>query len=371
MSLPSERCAVVGTAARDGRDRCPGALAPFAADDGLIVRARVPGGEVGITSLHALMSIGRDHGTPLVQLTTRANLQVRGLPSPLPPDVAERMAAAGLLPSLSHEKARNILAAPLSPALRARARELDVLLCGRPALADLPGRFLFLLTDESGIGLTEPYDVAYVDRGDRSGLLLAGGVGRECVAADALPAMLDLAEGFLADRTDERQWNLRDLPAGSALLDGFVALDVAIGSPLRAGPVGADLVAGVPLGLIDEPQLAALGAVTDRVVVTPWRSVVVPGGAAFVSELEDAGFVVGPQSTWNRLSACTGAPHCARALSETMNLARECAASLPVGGPRVHLVGCERRCGHPRTEHVTVVGARSVDDVRAAVASTP
>lgn len=355
---------------RDGRDRCPGALAPFSADDGLIVRARVPGGEVLVDQLAALMSIGRDLGAPRVQITTRANLQVRGLPSPLPSEVAERIADAGLLPSPSHEKARNILAAPANAVLRERARELDIRLCDRPALAELPGRFLMLLTDGTGVGLTEPYDIAYVDHEDGSGVLLVDGVGRECASSDALSAILDLAEAFLLTRTDERQWNIRDLPAGSGLLEGFDPLTIERGAPLVPGARGADLVVGVPLGLINEAQLAALQAVTDRVVVTPWRSLLVPDGARQAASLAAAGLVTTPRSTWNRISACTGAPYCARAASETMQLAADCAQALPVEGPRIHLVGCERQCGHPRTEHVSVIGADDVDGVRAAVASS-
>lgn len=354
---------------REGRDRCPGALAPFSAEDGLIVRARVPGGEVMVGQLEALMAIGREHGTPRVQLTTRSNLQVRGLPDPLPSDVAERIAQAGLLPSASHEKARNILAAPFNPELRAMAHELDQRLCERPVLADLPGRFLFLLSDATGVGLTEPYDVAYVDQGEGRGLLVSCGAQRACLRAEAIAAMLGVAEAFLAERTSERQWNIRDLPDPEELLDGFTAASLTPGDPPVPGVAGEDLVAGVPLGLIDEMQLAALSQVTAEVVVTPWRSVVVPGGAAHADQLAEAGLVVTAGSPWNRISACTGAPYCARAHSETMNLARECAQVLATHGPRIHLVGCQRTCGRPRTEHIAVVGAATVADVRAAVTS--
>ena len=353
--------------ARTGPDRCPGALQPFAAEDGLIVRARVPGGEVTVATLQALLQIAVDYGIPSIQLTTRGNLQIRGLPDPVPSDVASRMADAGLLPSLTHERARNILAVPTNARMRARARELDRLLRDRPALAGLPGRFLMLLTDRTGIGLTEPYDIAYVEHGDGSGTVLAGGLGAACPPDAALEAVLDLAEGFLAERTDDRVWNIRDMPASSGLLDGFGPVDIRRGLPLVPGLRGDDLVVGVPLGLLEPRQLSALGAVADSVVVSPWRSLVVEHGAQHADALSESGLITTGQSTWARISACPGAPHCARATSETMDLARRCAAALAVDGPRLHLVGCERRCGHPRTEHVSIVGARSLDEVRAAI----
>ncbi|WP_153503924.1 cobalamin biosynthesis protein CobG [Cumulibacter manganitolerans] len=435
------------TVARVGADRCPGALAPFSAEDGLIVRARVPGGEVALDALEALLAIGEDYGSPRVQLTSRGNLQVRGLPDPLPADVAERMADAGLLPSLTHEKARNILAAPTSPRLRALARDLDRRLCARPSLAGLPGRFLFLLTDRTGLGLDERYDIAYVDAGSlvdplgdgpndelsgdpEHGLLIMAGLTLRCSRAEAPDAMLDLAERFLQLRTDDRTWNIRDLPAGSPFFtgirdrspaegglprsssegrvprsssegglrrsssegavprsssegavprsssEGALPRSSSEGAPatdvetpqrvLRTGPHGRELVVGVPLGLLERVHLDALRGITDRVVVTPWRSLLIDGGAGYADHLARVGLVTTDRSTWSRITACTGAPYCARGRSETMNLARDCAAELPVEGPRLHLVGCERRCGAPRSNAITIVGARSVADVTAA-----
>lgn len=371
---------------RTGADRCPGALQPFSAEDGLIVRARIPGGQVTTATLSALMRLAVAHGTPRIQLTTRANLQIRGLPDPLPEIIPQRIADAGLLPSTTHERARNILAAPSGERLGRRARDLDRLLQRRPRLAQLPGRFLMLLTDSGGVGLTEPYDLAYVESGASGGLLLVGGaagagrvppaggtgrrtvLGRRADPAVALHEMLDLAERFLSERPDERTWNIRDLSPGSPLLNGFAPVTVAVGAPLLPGTRGGDLVAGVPLGLLEPRQLDALRAVSDTVTVTPWRSVLVPGGAAHAEALAAAGLVTTPDSSWARISACPGAPHCARAVSETLSLARDCAATLPASGPRLHLVGCERRCGSPRTEHVAVVGARGTEEVREALA---
>lgn len=279
--------------ARTGADRCPGVLRPFPAEDGLIVRVRVPGGEIAIVALRELMRLAATYGVPQIQLTTRANLQLRGLPDPLPDGFVEALEAAGLLPSRTHERARNILAAPTSPAQRARARKLDARLCSRPALAQLSGRFLMLVTDGSGLGLSAPYDVAHLDTGDGDGLLLAGGLGRACPAGSAYDAMLDFAEQFLAARTDDREWNVRDLPAGSPLLAGFSRTTVPTADPLVPGPVGPDLVAGVPDGLLLPRHLETLASVTASLVLTPWRSVVIEGGVGERTVLGRAGFDAG------------------------------------------------------------------------------
>ncbi|MCE1180147.1 MAG: cobalamin biosynthesis protein CobG [Micrococcales bacterium] len=356
---------------RSGPDRCPGALRPFRADDGLIVRARVPGGRVGLAALGELMSIGRDHGTPLVQLTSRANLQVRGLPDPLPADVTPRLQRAGLLPSLSHERARNVLASPLEPRVWPLVQELDRRLCEDPVLAALPGRFLFCLTGSDGLLLGEPIDVAYQLLTPDAGLLLAGGRGRPCPPSDAVGAMLGLAHGFLADRTDERVWNVRDLPAESPVFDGLAPLSPITRAPLSVGPTGPHLVAGVPLGLLTEAHLAALAEVCREVAITPWRSVVIPSGAGAAAYLSQAGLVTSPDNAWAQLSACPGSPHCGRSASDTMGLASQVAAQIGEGLPRVHLVGCERSCGRPQVDHVLVMEPQSIADIAAAVGSRP
>ncbi len=107
----------------------------------------------------------------------------------------------------------------------------------------------------------------------------------------------------------------------------MTAYEPVVAPPLRPGVVGDDLVAGVPLGFLTATHVRALASVTDTVVVTPWRSVVVPGGAGAAPVLASAGLVTEPDSPWSGLSACTGAPACAKARCSTTDLADELVAS--------------------------------------------
>ncbi|NHA67308.1 cobalamin biosynthesis protein CobG [Phycicoccus flavus] len=345
-------------------DRCPGLLRPHVAQDGALVRLRLPGGEVGVDVLMDLLALAGRHGAPVLQLTSRGNLQLRGLPDPLPDAFVRGVEATGLLPSATHERVRNVLAAPLAPGLQPLVRDLDAALCADPALADLPGRFLFAVADASGSPLSEPYDVAYRARSLTEGLLLAGGRGRPVSSTDAVAAVLDVARAFLA-HAPHGVWNVRDLPAGSPVLGGLDPVPPAVAPPLEPGPVGEDLVAGVPLAMLRPGHVAALAEVAGRVVVTPWRSLVVRGGAAAATALERAGLVVDPASAASRVSACVGAPHCAKARSATLPVAADVVAALDARGtatPPLHVVGCERRCG-ARDGDLVAVGAPDADAV--------
>lgn len=338
---PPAACA---TTTRSGGDRCPGLLRPYVAADGVIVRLRVPGGFVSSAVLVRLTELAAEFGAPVVQLTSRGNLQLRALPDPLPEKLIREIEATGLMPSASHERVRNIVADPLS-SLRGPVEELDRRLCASPELADLPGRWLFALaaTSESPV-LATPWDVAYDDSS-----LRVGDRATPCAPADAVEALLERARIFLRTPRDETQWNVRDLPADHPVFAGLQPSPRPVVTPLSPGRYGPTLVAGVPLGLLTADHARALAAVTDEVRITPWRSV------AFESAAEPDGFVTEPDSPWARLSACVGAPWCGRTTTATLDLARSMAADLEPSGPPVHVSGCERRCGHPSGPYVDVL----------------
>jgi precorrin-3B synthase len=114
----------------------------------------------------------------------------------------------------------------------------------------------------------------------------------------------------------------------------------------------------VPLGRLDGAQVAALAAAGDRLVVTPWRGVVVPGlsGVADATRvaraLAAAGLETSPGSRWAGVTACAGRPGCAKAHADVRRDAA--AATRPGEGLPVHWVGCDRGCGSPAGGHVRV-----------------
>ena len=138
--------AVSSRSSRTRADRCPGALRPWQAEDGLLVRLRLVGGQVPAASLRALVAVAEEYGDGRVRLTGRANLQLRGLPGAggvLDPAALEAIESTGLLPTRTHELVRNVMVSPQTGLaggradLRPVARELDRLLCVDPDVAAL------------------------------------------------------------------------------------------------------------------------------------------------------------------------------------------------------------------------------------------
>ncbi|MFC6581293.1 precorrin-3B synthase [Planomonospora parontospora] len=237
-----------GLPGRSRSDACPGALQTHAAADGGLARIRVPGGRLPSARLRELARAAAECGTGVIELTSRANVQVRGLGEES--GFAARMAEAGLLPSPTHERVRNILASPLAGCdgrglldAGPLVAELDRSLCARPELAALPGRFLFAVDDgrgdvaglgaDAGILPLAPDLVAVLVAGADSGLRVP--------VSEAVPALLAVAGAFLAELAGSgvAVWRIGELPGGSGRVVARVRAEVAGSAVTLAGASAA------------------------------------------------------------------------------------------------------------------------------------
>ncbi len=333
-----------------------------------MVRLRLPGGRVDGRTVAEISSLATRYGDPALTLTSRGSLQLRGLPDPLPRALIDAIGDLGLIPSGDHDRARNIVADPVG-SLDDLIAALDEGLLADPGLAGLPGRFLLAVAEPDGPALAEPWDIAIVDDGSAARVVVDGRA--TTVPRGQVPATaLELARRFLAARVDERTWNVRDLPADLrvGLLPGGAPFVADPAGPPAPGALGDDLVVLVPLGLLTAEQAGALAGPRGPkpLRLTPWRSIVVPGGAGRAADVAATGLVTTPDSPWTVLTACAGSPSCARTDTATRDLARSAAAHLDPAGTPVHVIGCDRACGHPTRAHVTSLNPTSAADVVAA-----
>ncbi|MGW4248717.1 precorrin-3B synthase, partial [Nocardia sp. NPDC004722] len=97
---------------RSDPDSCPGVLRLHEAADGPLARIRVPGGRLSPEQLQSLAAAAVDLGDGNIELTSRGNVQLRQVRDAAA--LTDRLTEAGLLPSATHERVRNIIASPLS-----------------------------------------------------------------------------------------------------------------------------------------------------------------------------------------------------------------------------------------------------------------
>ncbi|MGW1977289.1 precorrin-3B synthase [Streptomyces sp. NPDC001889] len=389
--------------AREGGDACPGALRLHPADDGALARVRVPGGVLTDRQADALGEAASRLGDGVLHLTSRGNVQLRGVGEGCGRELAALLDAAGLLPSFAHERVRNVVASPLSGLdgrgaadVRPWLTELDALLCASGAARGLSGRFLFALDDGRGDVAALGADVTLTAVAGGGALLrlgaggLADGVLRLPGGAAARGALL-AAESFL-DAARGAAWRMSDLPGPVGELaaevgrrlaaEGVEAVRERGAAPGGGGGPAPGVVPGAvdgraalsvlaPLGRISAAQWELLAGCaradgSGELRLTPWRGVVVPGVAGGrapgrLADLAASGLVTDPASPWVGVGACIGRPGCAKSLADVRGDAGEAVAAVEAvrgpagGGLPVYWSGCERRCGRPAADHVDVV----------------
>lgn len=369
------------------QDACPGALTLHQAADGALARIRLPGGMLTADQLARLAHVAAAAATPALELTSRGNLQLRGITDATA--VAEALSAAGLLPSASHERVRNLVASPLSGRaggvadVRHLALELDSAIQSEPALTDLPGRFWFAIDDGRGDVSGLGTDVgAHFDAADTAALVLAGrDTGIRLAPDTVVPTLVDLASRFT--RLREKAWRVAELDDPTELLGGLGRTEPAgrTWPPVIRPPIGwieqpdgrVTLGAGIPLGVLTARVAEYLAAIGAPLVITPWRSVLVcdlseDEAEVSVRVLAPMGLVFDESSPWLDISACTGSPGCAKSRADVRADAAR-AVDQPAPGHR-HFVGCERACGSPPTGTVllaTPTGYQPLDRENRAV----
>ncbi len=404
MSTAASRPSPQATAASRVRgDACPGTLRLHSADDGALARVRVPGGVVTVRQAEALADAARRLGDGDLHLTSRGNVQLRGLRQTCDAELAGLLDAAGLLPSHAHERVRNVVASPLSGLdgrglrdVRPWLTDLDAALCASGTAPELSGRFLFALDDGRGDVAGLGADVTVRATADGAALLGLGSGGEvlRVSAGDAARAAVLAAEAFAALVRDSgtRAWRVDELGAARDELPGAVrrrldsagvgcASTAAVAAGGGAGPLpGAALAAGggagplpgavgsalsvhVPLGRLTPPQWRELTrAAAGELRLTPWRGVVVPVSpdddtARLLARIAATGLVTDPASPWLRVGACIGRPGCAKSRADVRADAKRALAAAGRSPLPLYWSGCERRCGHPPGDRVDVVAA--------------
>ena len=149
------------TAAPAIKGWCPTLLSPMEFGDGWLARVKPSAGTLSAAAARLIADAARRHGNGHIDLTSRGNLQVRGLSPRSAEDFARTIIGAGLASAnLSLEAIRNVMASPLGPDdpsaafdSHAAAHGIEAMLEREPALWALPPKF-GVLVDGGGAAAT-------------------------------------------------------------------------------------------------------------------------------------------------------------------------------------------------------------------------
>ena len=340
---------------------CPGAHRPMASGDGLIVRVRPRLARLTADQGLGLCDLARRFGSGVIDLTSRANLQVRGLAEADHMPMLRGLAALDLLdadPEL--EARRNILIAPDWAGGDLTDRLWHALVKALPDLPDLPAKMGFAVDTGKAPILTDASADFRFERGAAGLILRADGAdrGRAVTEDTAIPALTQMAEWFVATGGMAAGRMARHLATTSLPDDWTTDAPSPARRPLRPGATGLGPIYGAAFGQVRADALEALirasGAAALR--VTPWRLFLLEGALSVPAP----DFVTDPDDPILTTHACAGAPLCPQAQIETQSLARRLAGHVK---GTLHVSGCEKGCALPRSADITVTGRDGAYDL--------
>ncbi|MEH3037626.1 MAG: cobalamin biosynthesis protein CobG [Sphingomonas adhaesiva] len=313
------------------------------ADDGLLVRVRPRMGRLDRDAMLALCELAIAQGNGQIDVTNRANLQIRGVSEGGWQMLIAALVALGLVdPDPAREARRMTLAAPCwrpGDDTYRIATELDRRLGELPAL---PGKFGFAIDAGPAPMLAEAPGDLRVERTAAGRLLLradgrATGVlltpGHEVDALIALAKWFVVSGGSAAKRMARHAAPLPDWAKGTE-------------RPAPAGPLAEMPGTSWPLafGRIDAPSFHAMlrRSTPTGVRTTPWRALLIEGD-------HDLPVPDAPVAA----DACVGAPACPQASVATRALALRLA---PFVAGRLHVSGCAKGCARAAPAAVVLTG---------------
>ncbi|MBL4769262.1 MAG: cobalamin biosynthesis protein CobG [Rhodobacteraceae bacterium] len=335
---------------------CPGAYRPMRSGDGLIVRIRPRLARLSAKQTLGLCDAAKTHASGVIDVTNRANLQLRGVREDAHDTLLIQLDALGLLDATQAiEARRNILTAPMwMPADDSHTLTLKLISRLRE-LPDLPAKFGFAVDAGDRPALDNASADIRIERAQNGSLIIrADGAETGCWTdkTKAINDVITLAHWFAATRAPETKRmarHLRLVPLPDSWQGTLPAVsDANINLTLLPGPSAKGLVLGAAYGSI--PAQALAQAMWDSkatgLILTPWRLFILEG--VFL-DFEHP-FITDPNDPLLSTDACPGAPFCASSSVDT----RQIASAL--NRPNLHVSGCTKGCARPHASPLTLVG---------------
>ena len=330
---------------------CPGALRPMMSGDGLVMRVRPRMGRLTAAQARGLARAAAAHGSGLIDLSARANIQLRGVQPGSHLALLDELSALGLLDASEMvERHRNIIVSPFWDGTgweSLHAAAAGVL--AESEFANLPSKFgvaldvaapMVLRSSSADVRFEHhPQGILVRPDGFHTGRLTQS-------AAEAGDAFRELLRWFQPRGIHQGRGRMAAL-SGQIMPEGFdQPMSPEIHVP-RPGPHPIGFLAGFEFGQLSAETLTELA--NSAIRITPWRMILLEGqGAPSLP-----GLITSPLDPRLNVTACTGAPGCPQGLQPTRDLARRLSPQVRPG-QHLHVSGCAKGCAHHAPAAITL-----------------
>ncbi|HEX8311472.1 MAG TPA: NirA family protein [Chthoniobacteraceae bacterium] len=391
--------------------------------EAFMARLRIPGGQLRTFQLREIANVARELTTGYVQITTRANFQIRLIAPKDAPEVLRRIQSVGLhTRGAGADNIRNITANPTAGIdphelidVLPLCHELAQVIINDRSFYDLPRKFNIAYDGGGLIGTVEDTN----DIGARAvkigeevffRIAIGGATGHKAFASDlgvlVRPAELNkvivalvrvfIANGNRSDRKKARlkhlleTWTLEKYLSETEKLLGYELKRAEQSLPIAATepPPGHTHIGvyaqkqsglnyiglAMPVGQITPKQMLRLAEIADlygsgEVRLTVWQNLIIPNiPDAYVATVKKAlgklGFSTEQTMLRGGVIACTGNAYCKFAQSDTkghaLALADYLEKKIKLDQPiNIHLTGCPNSCAQHYMGDIGLLGTKT------------
>ena len=347
----------------DAKGWCPSAYRPMESGDGLIVRLKPRFGKFTAWQFRQIGAYATQFGNGIIDITTRANLQIRGVSEAHYPALLEGLKSDGIVHREPHYEQVNLLVSP-AVSQDTQTQIIAQIIYGVCKLfTDLPAKFGFVIDTGYERQLHRASGDVRIERGIGDTLLLRCD-GVEAGLSTSIEKLTeDLSELLtwfqeLSTAQKRRMKHLSQIVPDRWIKDKPAAPKANL--PLPSDK--ADIIAAA-YGQIQASGLAALTsdlADDTEIYVLPNKSLMLTSGHfqkidGYITSLEDPRLFI---------ATCSGMPACGSAHINTQLLAEDIISEgcLPTG-MRLHISACAKGCASAHPTDICITGREDAFDI--------
>lgn len=395
---------------------CPGLFYATSAQDGVLSRLRIPGGILNVEQCAAIASLADQFGGGYLDVTNRANVQIRASKTGIALETLRQLQAVGLAAEIAEVDAiRNIMSSPTAGIDRQESIDTRPFvtrwnrhIIQHPELSVLSAKFSVCFEGGGLVSVGDrPNDILFYATQNEFRLALGHGergespqdVGVQVHPDECLPILFALTNVYrqhsldlLKADIDRRKPRLREVlnylgveqylqaVAQQIRLRRSPLVPVPKQSTLQSGHLGVQpqrqaglFYQGIalPLGRLETYQLRGLAALSAQygsgeVRLTPWQNVLIPdlperSLSPVQQGVEGLGLSESKNQLWGAIVACSGKAGCASSATETkqdaMAVADYLAKKITLDQPlNLHFSGCKKSCAQHTQSDITLLG---------------
>ncbi len=336
---------------------CPSTLVPMMSGDGLLVRIKPAFGRLTNRQARKLALLSKRHGNGFMDITNRANLQIRGIKQANYPAMLEDLQDSGIAGLNKACDDLNLIFSPLTARLSLGWRCAEALYNVASEFPPLPPKFGFTIDCEAESYLHHAAaDIRIeIDKTDRLMIRFDGckqgfGTSEEKFQSDILRSL----DWFVSSKNNKSRCNrMHQLVTNSDVPDIFTTnMPCRNIRSLHPGPKKNWQVVAVPFGQMTADQLLEIADQTLEIMFSINRCLIIDRTARL-----DQQFITSKDDPRYNVTACAGMPACTSASIGTKQLASNlCENSAILAGKSYHISGCKKGCAKPTSSDICIIG---------------